>query len=152
MSSRQTHIRLSNEMHEKLKMMAKGRGLSQNLIINSAVESFLDESMGGGGKSEEVKKELFELKRRIIALKGDVEVLGELLSYFIYHWLGYTPKLEKAERVSLAAEAKERHQKFMEMFAKKLTIGDLSLAPVVAKGIARVDEELEQEESGSEEM
>jgi hypothetical protein len=79
--------------------------------------------------------------RRITALRGDVEVLGELFSFYIFHWLGYTPRLDKAERVSLVAEAKERHEKFMRLFAKKLSAGELSLGALFIKSLEEVAQE-----------
>jgi hypothetical protein len=43
--------------------------------------------------------------------------------------------LEKAERMSLAVEAKERHERFMALFAKKLSLGELSLANILGKAV-----------------
>lgn len=122
------HTRVPKEIQKKLKILAAERGVAQKWLIVSALESFL----GGGSEDslEAVRKDIFETNRRIKALRSDVEILGELLSFFIYHWIGYTPRLEKAERGALAAEAKERHQKFLSLFAKKLASGELSLAPI----------------------
>ena len=125
------HVRIPIELDTKLQLLSLERGIAKKWLIVSALEDFL----GGGKKSHstEMKKEVYEVKRRLAALRGDVEILGELLSFFIFHWLGYTPRLEKAERATLAVEAKERHQKFMEMFLRKLKLGDLGLAGVYAE-------------------
>jgi hypothetical protein len=124
------HLRIPPELFTKLKIFSQDKGVAQKWVVVTALEEFF-----GGGKEAEITelcKEVYELKRRVSALRGDVEILGELLSFYIYHWLGYTPRLEKSERASLAVEAKERHQKFMDMFAKKLRVGDMGLSEVYA--------------------
>lgn len=139
------HIRIPNQAHAKLKLMSEERDIAQKWIIVDAIEEYFGRR--GEAGAEELKKELFEANRRLGSLRSDVEILGELLSFFIFHWLGYTPRLEKAERASLAVEARGRHQKFMEMFVKKLTKGELSLAPALARGVTTP----EVQESNSEE-
>ncbi len=144
------HIRIPNEIYLKLRRLSADRGIAQKWLVVSALEEFL-----GAEKelaADELKKELFEVKRRLTALRGDVEVLGELFSFYIFHWLGYTPRLDKAERVSLVAEAKERHEKFMRLFAKRLTAGELSMGSLFIKGLQEMeadesDESLEQVEN-----
>jgi hypothetical protein len=130
------HVRMSGELSDRIALLANERGVSRNVVIVSAVEDFLN--IGEGSKAREqalegLRKDVFEVKRRVSALREDVEILGELLSFFIYHWIGYTPKLEKEERLSLAAEAKERHDRFLSLFAKKLAVGDLALATIVTR-------------------
>ncbi len=125
------HTRIPKELQKKLKLIAAERGVAQKLLLVSALEHFL----GGGSEDtlEGIRKDIYEVQRRMKALRNDVEILGELLSFFIYHWIGYTPRLEKTDRGAMAAEAKERHQKFLSLFAKKLANGDLSLAPIFSE-------------------
>ena len=125
------HTRIPKELQKKLKLIAAERGVAQKWLLVSALEHFL----GGGSEDtlEGIRKDIYAVHRRIKALRSDVEILGELLSFFIYHWIGYTPRLEKADRGVVAAEAKERHQKFLTLFAKKLASGDLSLAPIFSQ-------------------
>lgn len=130
------HLRLPAEVANRLALLASERGVSRNVLVISALEEFLN--IGGGasareGALENVRKEVYELKRRLVGLREDVEIVGELLSFFIYHWIGYTPRLEREERLSLAAEAKERHDRFLSLFAKKLSTGELSLASVFGR-------------------
>jgi predicted DNA-binding protein len=136
------HIRIPVEVHTQLKLLATQRGVAQKWLMVTAIEEYLDVGKAGG-KHEEIdglRSDLFELKRRVSALREDVEILGELLSFYIFHWIGYTPRLEKAERMSLAVEAKERHERFMALFAKKLSLGELSLANILGKAVgANVD-------------
>jgi hypothetical protein len=127
------HIRLPAEIASRLSLLASERGVSRNLVVQSALEEFLQ--VGSGKKEnsmtlEDLRKDLYEVRRRVVALRGDVEIVGELLSFFIYHWIGYTPRLEREERLSLAAEAKERHDRFLNLFGRKLATGELSLAAV----------------------
>lgn len=127
------HLRLTPEVTGRLNLLSQERGVSRNLIVQSALEEFLQLSAGERSKVttlEELRKDLHEVRRRVIALREDVEIVGELLSFFIYHWIGYTPRLERNERLSLAVEAKERHDRFLSLFAKKLSTGELSLATV----------------------
>jgi predicted DNA-binding protein len=131
------HIRIPVEVHTQLKLLASQRGVAQKWLMVTAIEEYLDVGKAGG-KHEEIdglRSDLFELKRRVSALREDVEILGELLSFYIFHWIGYTTRLEKAERMSLAVEAKERHERFMALFAKKLSLGELSLANILGKAV-----------------
>jgi len=134
--SGELHVRVPAEIRDRVTLLANERGVSRNVVIVSALEEFLNIGEGAKGREqalEGLRKDVFEVKRRLSALREDVEILGELLSFFIYHWIGYTPKLEKEERLSLAAEAKERHERFLSLFAKKLALGELSLATIVNK-------------------
>jgi hypothetical protein len=146
------HVRLPGEVNNRLSLLASERGVSRNVVILSALEEFLSIGEGAKGREdtlESLRKEIFELKRRLSALREDVEIVGELLSFFIYHWIGYTPRLEREERLSLAAEAKERHDRFLTLFAKKLALGELSLATVMGRseeGKATASESGEQDE------
>lgn len=131
------HLRLSSEIAGRLSLLASERGVSRNLIVQSALEEFLQ--IGGGEDKkkmtiEDLRKDLYEVKRRLVALREDVEIVGELLSFYIYHWIGYTPRLEREERLSLAVEAKERHDRFLRLFAKQLATGEVSLAAVFGAG------------------
>ena len=137
------HVRVPKEIYDKLKVYSETKGLSYQSLFLSAIEDYVGEKEPDLNL---VRKDLYELKRRLIGVRGDVEVLGELLSFFIYHWLGYTPRLEQSERATLALEAKERHKKFMELFAKKLAVGELSLERLLALGAeSEPDPELENE-------
>jgi predicted DNA-binding protein len=144
------HLRLPPEISERIALFSKERGVSRNMIVISALEEFLN--IGDARSSREdqlegVRKEVFEIKRRVVALREDVEIVGELLSFFIYHWIGYTPRLEREERLSLAAEAKERHDRFLSLFTKKLATGELSLAAVFGAGEKLNRVETEKSES-----
>ena len=130
------HVRLPAQISSRLTLLAGERGVSRNVVILSALEEFLNVGDGAHAREaavEGLRKEVFEIKRRLSALREDVEIVGELLSFFIFHWIGYTPRLEKEERMSLAVEAKERHDRFLALFAKKLALGELSLATVMGR-------------------
>jgi predicted transcriptional regulator len=137
------HIRIPNEIYSKLRKLSEERGVAQKWLIVSALEEFLGTEKEIA--ADELKKELFEVKRRITALRGDVEVLGELFSFYIFHWLGYTPRLDKAERATLVVEARERHEKFMRLFAKKLSAGELSMGALFIKSLQEVVEDEDDE-------
>ena len=132
-SGKAVNIHIPDDLFKKLKVAAEQRGVAKKWMVVSAIEEFL-----AGSKEENaepLRKQLSEVNNRLKALRGDVEILGELLSYFIFHWIGYTPRLEKAERASLVVEAKERHERFMTMFARKLALGELSLSAILARGV-----------------
>ena len=131
------NVRISEELFKKFNVAAKQRGVAKKWMLVAAIEEFLEGSREEN--AEPLRKELSEVNNRLKALRGDVEILGELLSYFIFHWIGYTPRLEKAERASLVVEAKERHERFMTMFARKLALGELSLSAILARGVTSED-------------
>jgi hypothetical protein len=151
------HMRLSSEVSSRLALIASERGVSKNLVVQAALEEFLQIGAGEREKAmtlEDLRKDLYEVKRRLVALREDVEIVGELLSFFIYHWIGYTPRLERDERLSLAVEAKERHDRFLSLFAKKLSTGELSLAAVFGAGerIKPVEAKTPQEDTSSDDL
>jgi hypothetical protein len=118
--------------------MATNKGVAQKWLIVSAVKEFIGMESDLRGEQyalNELRREVYDIKRRVSSLREDIELLGELLSFYIYHWIGYTPRLSKDERVSLAVEAKERHERFMALFAKKLSSGELSLGALLARGV-----------------
>ncbi len=138
------HLRLPKEISDQLTLLSNQRRLSKRQLVVSAVEQFLTNQ--SQGDSERVLKEVYEVKRRVIGLRGEVEILGELVSFYIYNWLGYTPRLDAHERRILSVEARQRHSRFMTLFAKRIKSGESSL--MAALGSA--EPEPEEMEEGSE--
>lgn len=124
-SNTDIHLRLPKDLSDQLGLLAAQRGLSKRKLVVSAIEQFL--ANHSQGDNERVLKEVYEVKRRIIGLRGEVEILGELVSFYIYNWLGYTPRLDEHERRILSVEARQRHSRFMTMFAKRIKSGESSL-------------------------
>ncbi len=70
------HIRLSAEISTRLNLLASERGVSRNTVVQSALEDFLQ--VGSSKKEsamtlEDLRKDLYEVKRRMVALREDVE-------------------------------------------------------------------------------
>lgn len=68
------HIRIPVEVHTQLKLLASQRGVAQKWLMVTAIEEYLDVGKTGG-KHEEIdglRSDLFELKRRVGALREDV--------------------------------------------------------------------------------
>lgn len=137
------HIRLPKDVSDQLTQLSMQRKLSKRQLAVAAIEQFLIKD--AQTDSERVLQEVFEVKRRIIGLRGEVEILGELLSFYIYNWLGYTPRLESQERKVLSIEAKQRHSRFMTLFAKRIKSGESTL--VAALGTTELEPEQGEESS-----
>jgi hypothetical protein len=144
------HIRIPTEVHNRLKLIAAERGIAQRSIMVSAIKEFIgldDDKEQEKQLAEQSRRDIYELKLQVSSLREDIEIIGELLSFYIYHWIGYTPRLSKEERAGLAVEAKERHERFMTLFARKLSGGELSLGALLAKGVSRDDSDPQIQES-----
>lgn len=53
-------------------------------------------------------------------LKVDVEIIAEMLSFFVMHYFCYTPELPESQKKALLLSGKTRHEKFMELLAKRM--------------------------------
>lgn len=53
-------------------------------------------------------------------LKVDVEIIAEMLSFFVMHYFCYTPELPESQKKALLLSGKTRHEKFLELLAKRI--------------------------------
>ena len=71
-------------------------------------------------------------------LKVDVEIIAEMLSFFVMHYFCYTPELPESQKKALLLSGKTRHEKFMELLAKRMqgkgSSSILGLSEVVSGG------------------
>lgn len=107
----------------RMKEIAKMRRQSLNGLFLSAVEVYLTE---GGGKSTS-DQYILSLAKKLSNLKVDVEIVGEMLSFFALHFFCYTPELPESQRRALKIDGKKRHAKFIELLAKRIQTKDSGL-------------------------
>lgn len=117
------NLRISKMQFARMKEIAKMRRQSLNGLFLSAVEVYLTE---GGGKSTS-DQYILSLAKKLSNLKVDVEIVGEMLSFFALHFFCYTPELPESQRRALKIDGKKRHAKFIELLAKRIQTKDSGL-------------------------
>ena len=119
------NLRITHAQYMRMKEIALMRRMSINALFLSAVELYLTEGQqkGAGGLEQCTKK--------ITNLKVDVEILAEMLSFFIMHYFCYTPELPDLQRKALRIEGKNRHARFMELLAKRLQSKEAGLLKMI---------------------
>jgi hypothetical protein len=110
------NLRISKTQFARMKEIARMRRQSLNGLFLSAVEFYLNDG-GDRGTSEQY---ILSLAKKLSNLKVDVEIVGEMLSFFALHFFCYTPELPESQRRALKIDGKKRHAKFIELLAKRI--------------------------------
>ena len=132
------NLRIPKEDLKRIKEVAALRSVTINSLIASAVGYYLEERHEQKGN----EAYLLSLKRELKALKMDMELIGEMISFFVFHWFCYTPDLMEPHKKALLIDGKRRHERFLELLSKKVQKGDLSFSIL---SVFSEDESLEVE-------
>ena len=118
------NLRLPTESLNRVEELAIKKRVSVNTLIASAIELYL------GEKDDTTKNNpyLLSLSRTLKSLKFDVELVGELVSYFTFHWFCYTPEIPESQKKALWIEGKKRHETFLKLLSNKLHKGGSALS------------------------
>lgn len=110
------NLRVPKDKLKQLKEVSLLRRVSLNSLILSAIEYYLDD----GKTKENENKLLSSLSINQKNLKVDVEIIAEMLSFFVMHYFCYTPEMPESQKKALFISGKNRHNKFMELLKKRL--------------------------------
>ena len=110
------NFRMPKEQLNRLKEVALIRRVSLNSLFLSALEFYLNDGREKGISEQYVLK----LSQNQKNLKVDVEIIAEMLSFFVMHYFCYTPELPENQKKALLLSGKTRHAKFMELLAKRM--------------------------------
>lgn len=128
MKYRQLHVQVSEEMYKTLKTFSQHRNTTIASVARSALQQFIEAKNIEG--IDAVLERLALADRKSKGIRRDIENLGELVSFYVYHWFCYTPAMPEQFRQIRAVEGRERHQKFLEQLNKKISRGNFSLNEV----------------------
>lgn len=110
------NFRIPKQLSNGLKEVAAIRRVSLNSLFLSAIEFYLNDGREKGASDQYILK----LSQNQRNLKVDVEIIAEMLSFFVMHYFCYTPELPESQRKALLLSGKTRHDKFMELLAKRM--------------------------------
>jgi hypothetical protein len=123
---RRRHFYLSDDLLAIIDTMAEKRGVG----LSDIAEGLLREALGSEdnrGRLSDIESHILRLERRVKAFQGDLEILGEVLSFYIFQWLCHTPPLLDSQREGAISDGKVRHRRFLELLRERLTKGDTTL-------------------------
>jgi hypothetical protein len=124
-------FRLPNDLAEDLARHARRRGVTQGLVVETALRSLL--SPDDAERIEAAfSRRMDKMTRQIDRLDYHVEVTNETLALFIRFWLTANPPLPDAALPAAKAKGNERYEGFVEVLARQLEAG-----PRLAEGLRR---------------
>ena len=115
-------FRLPTNLADDLARHAKRRGVTQGLIVETALRSILtadDSERIEGAFSRRMDK----LARQLDKLDYHVEVTNETLALFVRFWLTANPPLPDSALAAAKAKGNERYEGFVEVLARRLEAG-----------------------------
>lgn len=133
----QISVYLAPDVMAMLSDYAARRGLSQSMITEAAVASFLSPD-AADRREAAIAKRLDQLDRRLGRLERDLGISVESLAIFIRFWLGATPTLPEPDAAAARAKAGERYDTFVTALGRRLARGPL-LRQEIAEDIAAAD-------------
>lgn len=119
-------LRLTPQLQAKIAKVAAERGVSINTLLGGLLEQALTFE-DAGELAKHLESRIGRLEQRMKGVKGDVEILAELVSLFIYHWFCYAPTIPESQRKAMQVEGKDRYDKFLELLEKRLSKGKHSV-------------------------
>lgn len=101
---------------------AARRDLSQSLVVEAAVASFLSPD-ADERREAAVTKRLDQIDRRMTRLERDLGISVETLAIFVRFWLATTPALPEPAAQAARAKAGERYDAFVTALGRRLAKG-----------------------------
>jgi len=125
----QVSVYLDPAVHGMLVDYAARRSLSQSLVAEAAIASFLSPDAAEQREAAIVKR-LDQADRRMVRLERDVGIAVETLAVFIRFWLATTPALPEPAAHAARAKVTERYDAFVTALGRRLAKGPRLLAEI----------------------
>jgi hypothetical protein len=123
--------RIHDEVHSRLVRRAAESEQSIKEILNKALHQYLETA--DEGVVTELKRSIGTVVANQKSIKLELEMLGEMFSFFILQWFCTAPVIPDAQKPVIFANAKLRHDKFLEQLQKRLVGGGKGLKDVLKK-------------------
>ncbi len=134
-------FRLPPALGARLAEYALRRRISQALVVEAALESFLSPD-GAEQLEAALSRRLDRLSRQADRIEQVVGIVLEALGLFVRFWLANTLALPEAALPAQQAKGRERYQNFLASLGRRLAKG-LSLPQDIAAQNQPIDEEPE---------
>lgn len=113
---------LDQDVMKMLSDYAARRDLSQSLVVEAAVASFLSPDADERREAAFTKR-LDQIDRRMTRLERDLGISVETLAIFVRFWLATTPALPESAAQAARAKAGERYDAFVTALGRRLAKG-----------------------------
>jgi predicted transcriptional regulator len=113
---------LDQDVMKMLSDYAARRDLSQSLVVEAAVASFLSPD-ADERRETAITKRLDQIDRRMARLERDLGISVETLAIFVRFWLATTPALPDPVAQAARAKAGERYDAFVSALGRRLAKG-----------------------------
>ena len=108
------NLRLTPDMHRRLKEVAAPTGVTINQVVEQALEGFFD-PLGASAHAAGVTES------QLSSLERDLVQANESLALFVQYWLTATPPLPDIDRNTAHALGQKRFDRFMDQVARAVT-------------------------------
>ena len=115
-------FRLPPELAGKLADYAARKRVSQALVVETALASFLSPDSADRLEAA-LARRLDRMTRRIELLERHVTISNEAMAVFVRFWLTSTPPLPDAALAAAQAKGRERYEGFVEALSRRLARG-----------------------------
>ncbi|MCR9059499.1 MAG: CopG family transcriptional regulator [Rhodobacteraceae bacterium] len=113
---------LDQDVMKMLSDYAARRDLSQSLVFEAAIASFLSPD-ADERREVAITKRLDQIDRRMTRLERDLGISVETLAVFVRFWLATTPALPEPAAQATRAKACERYDAFVTALGRRLAKG-----------------------------
>ncbi len=113
---------LDQDVMKLLSDYAARRDLSQSLVVEAAIASFLSPD-ADERREAAITKRLDQIDRRMTRLERDLGISVETLAIFVRFWLATTPSLPEPAAQATRAKAGERYDAFVTALGRRLAKG-----------------------------
>ncbi|XYK79006.1 MAG: CopG family transcriptional regulator [Labrenzia sp.] len=113
---------LDQDVMKMLSDYAGRRNLSQSLVVEAAIASFLSPD-ADERREAAITKRLDQIDRRMTRLERDLGISVETLAIFVRFWLATTPALDELTAKATRAKAGERYDAFVNALGRRLAKG-----------------------------
>ena len=113
---------LDQDVMKMLSDYAVRRDLSQSLVVEAAIASFLSPD-ADERREAAITKRLDQIDRRMTRLERDLGISVETLAIFVRFWLATTPALPEPAAQAARAKAGERYDAFVTALGRRLAKG-----------------------------
>ncbi|MBY0511380.1 MAG: ribbon-helix-helix domain-containing protein [Rhodospirillaceae bacterium] len=115
------HIRLDDDLTQRLDALATEPGSSKSAIVSDALRAYLSRK-AGNEVDDLVKRRLDRISQAVGRVERDQEVLMETLGQFIHHHFTITAPMPEADKAS-RARGQAHFDEFIKLVCRRIASG-----------------------------
>lgn len=105
---------IPKQLMQAVREIAVVRRISLTSVLVESIKTYV-EGVVGTESDGRLGSDLGRIDRRVRNIAIDVEVLGEMMALYVYHWLCHQNSLPESQRKAASIEGRERYEKFLEL-------------------------------------